>query len=191
MTREDVLKQFPDATNEQISAILKINGDEKEDLKDKIPKKADYEELIRKAEEYDKLKEADLTDAEKVHKALQDAETAKVEFSKKSNQLDAEKILVAAGLTEEDYKDLIPGIVTEDTETTKAMATNLASLIGKQKEAIAKKTKEELMDETKTPGGNGGGGGEDDKTEDVKFAEEIAASFKPDNKESENVFSNY
>lgn len=190
MTREDVLKQFPDATNEQISAILKINGDEKEDLKDKIPKKADYEELIRKAEEYDKLKEADLTDAEKVQKALQDAEIAKIEFAKKSNQLDAEKILVTAGLTEEDYKDLIPGIVTEDTETTKAMATNLASLIGKQREAIAKKTKEELMDETKTPGGNGGGPG-DDKTEDVKFAEEVATAFKTDNKESENVFNNY
>lgn len=191
MTRDDVLKQFPEATEEQITAILNINGTDIESWKNKVPKKVDYEELIRKAGEYDKLKEADLTDAEKVQKALQDAEIAKIDFAKKTNRLDAEKILVAAGLTEEDYEDLLSGIVTDDAETTKTMATNLASLIGKQKEVAINKTKEELMDGTRTPGGSGGGGGEDDKTEDVKFAEEIAASFKPDNKESENVFSNY
>lgn len=189
MTREDVLKQFPDATNEQISAILKINGDEKEDLKDKIPKKADYEELVRKAEEYDKLKEADLTDAEKVQQALKDAEIAKNDFAMKSNRLDAEKILVAAGLLEEDYKDLITGIVSADAEATKTLATNLSNLLGKQKEAIEKATKEKLMDKTKTPGGAGSGKEDDEKPEDVKNAEAI--TFGTANKEAQTARDYY
>ena len=92
-------------TEEQITTILDINGNDVKALKDKIPKKADYDELVRKAAEYDILQEADLTDAEKIQKALQAAEDAKADYAKKSNRLDAEKILVAAGLTEEDYKD--------------------------------------------------------------------------------------
>jgi len=158
MTREDIKKSFPDATEEQITAILNINGNDVKAWKDKVPKKADYDELVRKAKEYDKLEEAGLTDEEKVQKALREAEDAKADFAKKTNRLDAEKILVAAGLAEEDYKDLIDGIVSDDADTTKSMATNLANLITKQKESAVQKTKEELMDGTNTPGGSGGGG---------------------------------
>lgn len=174
MKREDVLKQFPEATEEQITAILNINGTDVESWKNKVPKKADYDELLRKAGEFDKLEEENLTDAEKVKKVLADAETAKADFFKKSNQLEAEKILVAAGLTEEDYKDLLSGIVSEDAETTKTMATNFAGLISKQKESAIQKTKEELMDTTKTPGGgSGGAGGEEEEPDDVKNAKSI------------------
>ena len=56
MTREDIKNQFPDATEEQITAILNINGDDVKAWKDKVPKKADFEELTRKAAEYDKLR---------------------------------------------------------------------------------------------------------------------------------------
>lgn len=58
MTREDIKKSFPDATEEQITAILNINGNDVKAWKDKVPKKADYDELVRKAKEYDKLEEA-------------------------------------------------------------------------------------------------------------------------------------
>ena len=56
MKREDVLKQFPEATEEQITAILNINGTDVESWKNKVPKKADYDELLRKAGEFDKLR---------------------------------------------------------------------------------------------------------------------------------------
>ena len=83
MTREDIKKSFPDATEEQITAILNINGNDVKAWKDKVPKKADYDELVRKAKEYDKLEEAGLTDEEKVQKALREAEDAKADFAKK------------------------------------------------------------------------------------------------------------
>ena len=191
MTREDIKKSFPDATEEQITAILNINGNDVKAWKDKVPKKADYDELVRKAKEYDKLEEAGLTDEEKVQKALREAEDAKADFAKKTNRLDAEKILVAAGLAEEDYKDLIDGIVSDDADTTKSMATNLANLITKQKESAVQKTKEELMDGTNTPGGCGGGGGADDKTDAEKFADSLVKDKGSDAESAEDIIGNY
>lgn len=191
MTREDIKKSFPDATEEQITAILNINGNDVKAWKDKVPKKADYDELVRKAKEYDKLEEAGLTDEEKVQKALREAEDAKADFAKKTNRLDAEKILVASGLAEEDYKDLIDGIVSDDADTTKSMATNLANLITKQKESAVQKTKEELMDGTNTPGGSGGGGGADDKTDAEKFAESLVEDKGSDAESAEDIIGNY
>lgn len=176
MTREDVKKQFPDATDEQIKAILDINGTDIEGAKKNNVDPKVLKQLQEDSAAYKKLQEADLTDAEKIQKALNEAAASKADFQKKSNRLDVEKILVGAGLTEEDYKDLIDGLVSEDADASKALATNLANMLTKQKEAAVQKTKEELMDGTQTPGGNGGGEDDDKKTPDIKFAEMAASS---------------
>ena len=174
MTRDDIKKQFPDATEEQITALLNINGT---DITAAKKNNVDPKELKRLQDietEYKKLQDADLTDAEKIQKALADAATSKAEFDKKSNRLDVEKILVAAGLTEEDYKDVNDGLISEDAEKSKTLATGLAAMLTKQKETAIQKTKEELMDDTKgSGGGTGGAGGEDNKTDDVKNVESI------------------
>lgn len=191
MTREDVKKQFPDATEEQITALLNINGT---DLTEAKKNNLDPKELKRLQgieTEYKKLEEADLTDAEKIGIALKDAADAKLEYSKKSNRLDVEKILVGAGLTEEDYKDLIDGIVSDDAEKSKTLATSLTTMLTKQKESAVQKTKEELMDGTNTPGSDGAGTGGTEKTEDVKFAEEISKTFVNSTADSKSAFEAY
>lgn len=192
MTREQVKEQFPDATEEQITAILNINGTEVSTAKKGAIDQKEAKRLQDIEKEYVKLQEAGLTDAEKAAKALADAEAAKVDYAKKSNRLDAEKILVAAGMTEEDYKDLIDGIVSDNADITKALATNLAAMVTKQKETAIQKTKEELMDGTHKPG-DGGDSGEpgDEKTEDVKMAEDIAKSFSNGSDASQDIFKNY
>lgn len=175
MTREQIKEQFPDATDEQITAILNINGTDITAAKKNNIDPKELKRLQGIEVEYKKLQDADLTDAEKIQKALKDAADSKKDYEKKANKLDAEKILVAAGLTEEDYKDLIDGIVSDDAEATKAMATNLSNLIKNQRDSAIKKTKEELMDGTNTPGGSGGGSGnQDEKTDDVKNVESIS-----------------
>lgn len=175
MTREQIKEQFPDATDEQITAILNINGTDITAAKKNNIDPKELKRLQGIEVEYKKLQDADLTDAEKIQKALKDAADSKKDYEKKVNKLDAEKILVAAGLTEEDYKDLIDGIVSEDSEATKTMATNFANLIKSQKDSAIKKTREELMDGTNTPGGSGGGSGNpDEKTDDVKNVESIS-----------------
>ena len=189
MTREQVKEQFPDATEEQITAILNINGAYVTQAKKNNVDPKELKRLQGIEAEYTKLQDAGLTDAEKAARALADAEAAKVEFAKKSNRLDAEKILVAAGLTEDDYKDLIDGIISDDAEKTKSMATGLATMVTKQKESAIQKTKEELMDRTPNPAGGSGGG--EEKTEDVKFAEEVAGTFSTASATSKSVFDNY
>lgn len=186
MTREDVKKQFPDATDEQIKAILDINGIDIEGAKKNNVDPKELKRLQGIETEYNKLKDADLTDAEKIQNALAEAAASKAEFAKKSNRLDVEKILVGAGLTEEDYKDLIEGLVSEDADASKALATNLANMLTKQKEAAVQKTKEELMDGTQTPG-SGGDGGDDEKS----TAEKIAQKFYSGKKENNDILSHY
>ena len=169
MTREQIREQFPEATEEQITALLNINGaDVTAAKKNNVDPKV-LKQLQDDSAAYKKLQEADLTDAEKIQKALKDAEASKLDFTKKSNKLDVEKILVAAGLTEEDYKDLIDTLVSDDAEKSKAAATAFAGLVSKQKEAAVQKTKEEMMDGTQTPGGDGGKG--DNKTAAEKLVE--------------------
>ena len=92
-------------------------------------------------------------------------------------------------MTEDDYKDLIDGIISDDAEKTKSMATGLATMVTKQKESAIQKTKEELMDRTPNPAGGSGGG--EEKTEDVKFAEEVAGTFSTASATSKSVFDNY
>lgn len=191
MTREDVKKQFPDATEEQITAILDINGADLTAAKKHNVDPKVLKQLQEDSAAYKKLQDANLTDAEKIQKALQDAEDSKNEFARKSSKLDVEKIFVAAGLTEDDYKDLIDGIVSEDAEKSKTMANGMVAMLTKQKEAAIQKTKEELMDGTGGSGGSGGEGGGDDKSEDVKFAEGIAAALTPDSKATQDAFGNY
>lgn len=192
MTRDDIKKQFPDATEEQITALLNINGTDIETEKKKNVDPKELKQLREDAAAYKKLQDANLTDAEKIQKALDDAAASKADYDKKSNRLEVEKILVAAGLTEEDYKDVIDGLVSEDADASKTLATNLANMLSKQKESVKQKTKEELMDGTSGAGGEDGfGGSGEEKTEDVKFAENIAASLAPDNKSAQDVFGNY
>lgn len=187
MTREQIKEQFPDATDEQITAILNINGTDITAAKKNNIDPKELKRLQGIEVEYKKLQDADLTDAEKIQKALKDAEASKMDYEKKSNKLDAEKILVAAGLTEEDYKDLIDGIVSDDAEATKTMATNFATLIKNQKESAVQKAKEELMDNTNTPGGSGGEGGEEKTT-----AEKLVNKFLGEKKENkDDILSHY
>ena len=191
MTREDVKKQFPDATEEQITAILDINGADLTAAKKNNVDPKILKQLQEDSAAYKKLQDANLTDAEKIQKALRDAEDSKNEFARKSSKLDVEKIFVAAGLTEEDYKDLIDGIVSEDAEKSKTMANSMVVMLTKQKEAAIQKTKEELMDGTGGSGGTGGTGGENKKTEAEKFAETFGKEAGDAAKASESIIGSY
>lgn len=187
MTREQAKKNLigfgiEEPTEEQISNYLnQVNGEtqkEKEKTKTYKEKAEKYDQTQKELEE-EKLK--NMTAEEKLAEAEKTANEKAIEFAKKTNRLDAEKILVEAGLAEDDYKDLIDGIISDDAETTKTMATSLASMVSKQKEAAVQKTKEELMDGTKTAGGwDGTADDEDAKTSAEKFAEKMTDNGEED-----------
>lgn len=180
-------------TEEQITNYLNsVNGEVQKEKAKADANKAELERLKKVEEELEAEKSKNLTAEEKLQAELKKAELSQKEFAQKTNQLAVEKIFVAAGLSEEDYKDFIADIVSDNAELSSKLANSLVSTITKQKDTAIQKTKEELLD--KTPGPGKTGSGDDDgagKTEDVKFAEEISKTFVNSTADSKLAFEAY
>lgn len=115
-------------------------------------------DITVKDAELDKIKTAQLSDEERTKKALEDAEKLRKEATVDRNKIHAEKILSKSGMTDEDIEDIIDGIVSEDLEETKKMATKIANVMTKQIEVTEKKVKDKLLEDTPKPSdGNTGG----------------------------------
>lgn len=108
-------------------------------------------ELAKLKKDYNLIKNSTLTNEELTKKALEDAEQAKIQFSKKLSELKAKEIFVGAGLSESDYTPLLSAVVNDDEEVTKTLATNLVNLINSQKEATKKSVETELLKKTPVP----------------------------------------
>jgi hypothetical protein len=93
-------------------------------------------ELSAANKELKQLKEAGLTDEDKANAAIQEAESTKKQYATALNKLSVEKLFVSEGLQEDDYKDLIDNIISEDSEKTKMLANEIISIIKKQKESL-------------------------------------------------------
>lgn len=103
------------------------------------------------AEELETLKTNSMTQEERLAKQEQLAKQREVEFAIKTNKLEAEKTLNKAGLKEEDYKELIDGLISEDAETTAKRIEGISKLLQNQKELVTNSTKEELLKSTPRP----------------------------------------
>lgn len=131
------------------------------------------------------LKQSGMSADEKLKAALEKAEEDRKTYQKATNKLDAEKILMAAGLKSEDYAELIDGLVTEDKDETSKKATSIASLLTKQKAETEKALKAKLLKDTPLP--NGGMGGGDPKPGD--FGRELGKSAATTAKSSQDAYA--
>ena len=109
-------------------------------------------EAARYKKELSEAKAAGLTDAEKLKKLQEEAIEAQRNFTLKSNRMDVEKVLIAAGLAEADYAPFIDTIVTESAESSKAAAEGIAKMLSAQKKAVDAAVRKELQDNTPKPG---------------------------------------
>lgn len=187
MKREELLALG--LTDEQVDKVMEQNG---KDINNAKKNNVDPKELKRLQDidaEYQKLQDANLTDAEKIKKALEDAESVKKEFATKTNRLEVEKILVKAGLAEEDYKDLIEGIVTDDAERSTSLANGLATMLQGQIAKAKQKAEEDLLDKTPTP--NPGGDQNDTKRDSERIAESLAKAASGNGNDTKTVIGNY
>ena len=75
---------------------------------------------------------------------------------RKLSKSTAINVFTSAGLQEEDYKDFIEDIVNLDEEKTKTLAERICTTIVKQKNDVANKIKEDIVNgTTPPPAGNG------------------------------------
>lgn len=121
-------------------------------------KKVEELELIKnQSKEFQtKLEQVELekmSEQEKLQHELEKASKVKEEYLLRTNRLTAEKMFVGAGLQEEDYKDLIDGLVHSDEEITKKVVGGVVGMLTKERDNAISKTKEELLNSTPNPSG--------------------------------------
>jgi len=191
MTREDIKKQFPDATEEQITALLNLHGTELQTAKNKLTTdQAEVERLKEVETQFINLTAQNQTAEQKYQAALDAAELAKKDFVKKTNRLEVEKALVTAGLSEEDYKDIIDGMVSEDAVTSLKLATGFTKILQSKKEAQEKAFKEDALKNMPPPAG-GAPGTPQPKTDGEKLVESLATEKAETNKTAQSTLNYY
>lgn len=182
MTREDVLKLFPDATDEQITNLLNQNNSEVAREKNKANQ---YKEKANKADELqsklDDLEAGNLTELEKANKALETANNQIAEMQKKNAIRDLrEKAMTDFKITSEQAKTVVKDDGSFDTET-------LGQIISEKENASATAKEQELAGKATNPGGGSANGGNEEKTSAEKIASKLFGGEKKEN----NILSHY
>lgn len=185
MKREDVLKLFPDATDEQITNLLNQSNKEVLNEKNKI---AQYKEKADKADELqakiDELESNGLSETEKANKALEIA-NARIAELEKAQTLASHRTAAAEKfkVTAEQAAQIVKDDGTFDYDV-------LGQIITEKETAAAKAKEDEIAAGSQNPGGGTGGNG-NKETDAEKMAKEIGSAFSDANKTAESVLKNY
>lgn len=184
MKREDVLKLFPEATDEQITNLLNQSNKEVLNEKNKI---AQYKEQAEKAaelkEKLDKLESDGLTEVEKANKALETA-NARIAELEKAQTLATQRSTAAVKfkVTAEQAAQIVKDDGSFDYDV-------LGQIISDKETAAAKAKEEEIANNSPNPNGSNGGG--ETQTEFEKIAKGIGSRWSDANKTAESVLKDY
>lgn len=156
MTREDVLKLFPEATDEQITNLLNQNNSEVATEKNKAKQ---YKAKADKADELqtqlDDLQAGNLTELEKANKALETANQQIAELQKNNAIRDLrEKAMTDFKVTAEQAKAIIKEDGSFDT-------AELGKIMSEKETAAAQAKEQEIAKHQDIPGGGSNKGGTD------------------------------
>ncbi len=183
MTREDVLKLFPEATDEQITNLLNQNNSEVAREKTKAGQykaKADSADELQK--KLDELEAGNLSEIEKANKALETANARIAELEK--TQAIADQRSNAASkfnISAEQASQVIKDDGSFDYEV-------LGKIISDKETAAAQAKEQEIANGTTNPGGGSTGGGGKEKTADVENAEKISFGSNSASEEAKNHY---
>lgn len=164
MTRDDARKILGDgATEEQVTSLLNSIHNEVAE-KDKQIKtlsetilndKGEIDRLKASDDELQKIKQAQMTEQEKLVAQQKDLEKQMQNYKKLANSVKAKSVLVGAGISEENANNLVSKFVKEDEQATLDLANAFVSEFNSIKELTEKKVKDDLASIDVTPkGGN-------------------------------------
>lgn len=179
MTRADVIKLFPDATEEQISNLLNAHHKEVdvEREKTKATSKDSADKVAELQAQLDELQNKDTPEIEKIQKQL-DKMTADYEKAQKTiKDMELKTNLVGQGVSSDDADKLI-----EQMSAEKFDASVIGTIITN---AISAHDKERMQ---KTPDPVGGKGAIDTRSDAEKIAE---AMYSGSSEQAQSVISNY
>lgn len=202
MTREDVKKIFPDATDEQITSFLNQSNSDvaKEKAKaQKAKEQADKAEALEK--ELEELKKQNMTEAEKAElerqkekaaneKRISDLESALATSQKEALTGKITSIFANAGMKGDAYAGAIKAFSNMNAEDAlKEAQTFVDGISVENKNALdtAKAAWEkEALEKTPNPGGGKSGGEPEKKSEASEYAKAYSAKMCPENKPADD-----
>ncbi len=183
MTREDVLKLFPEATDEQITNLLNQNNSEVAKEKNKVSQykaKADTADSLQK--QLDDLQAGNLTELEKANKALETANQQIADLQKNNAIRDQrEAAMTNFKITAEQAKTVVKDDGSLDY-------TELGKIMSEKETAAAQAKEQEIAKNQDIPGGGSAGGSGKEKTADVENAEQITFGNPAANAEAKNYY---
>lgn len=182
MTRDDVLKLFPDATDDQITNLLNQNNSEVATEKNKAKQykaKADTADSLQK--QLDEIQAGNLTELEKANKAL-DTANQQIADLQKSNAIrdQREAAMTNFKITAEQAKTVVKDDGSLDY-------TELGKIMSEKETAAAQAKEQEIAKYQAVPGGGSNKDGADNKTNAEKIAESLISNAPKNN----DVLSHY
>lgn len=202
MTREDVKKIFPDATDEQITSFLNQSNSDVAKEKAKNQKlKEDAEKAKALETELEKLKRQNMTDAEKAElerqkeKATNEKRISDLESALKATQKDAltgkiTSIFASAGMKGDAYAGAIKAFSNMDAEDALKEAQTFVDGISEVNKSTLDTAKaaweKEALENTPNPGGGKSGGEPEKKSEASEYAKAYSAKMCPENKPADD-----
>lgn len=202
MTREDVKKIFPDATDEQITSFLNQSNSDvaKEKAKaQKVKEQAEKADALEK--ELEELKQQNMTDAEKAElerqkeKAANEKRISDLESALATSQREAltgkiTSIFASAGMKGDAYAGAIKAFSNMDAEDALKEAQNFVDGISEEKKSTLDTAKaaweKESLENTPNPGGGKSGGEPEKKSEASEYAKAYSAKMCPENKPADD-----
>lgn len=202
MTREDVKKIFPDATDEQITSFLNQSNSDvaKEKAKaQKVKEQAEKADALEK--ELEELKQQNMTDAEKAElerqkeKAANEKRISDLESALATSQREAltgkiTSIFASAGMKGDAYAGAIKAFSNMDAEDALKEAQNFVDEISEINKSTLDTAKaaweKEALENTPNPGGGKSGGEPEKKSEASEYAKAYSAKMCPENKPADD-----
>ena len=202
MTREDVKKIFPDATDEQITSFLNQSNSDvaKEKAKaQKVKEQAEKADALEK--ELEELKQQNMTDAEKAElerqkeKATNEKRISDLESALKAAQKDAltgkiTSIFANAGMKGDAYAGAIKAFSNMDAEDAlkeaQAFVDGISEVNKSTLDTAKAEWEKEALENTPNPGGGKAGGEPEKKSEASEYAKAYSAKMCPENKPADD-----
>ena len=202
MTREDVKKIFPDATDEQITSLLNQSNSDVAKEKAKNQKlKEDAEKAKALETELEELKKQNMSEAERTElehqkeKATNEKRISDLESALKAAQKDAltgkiTSIFASAGMKGDAYAGAIKAFSNMDAEDALKEAQNFVDEISEINKSTLDTAKaaweKEALEKTPNPGGGKSGGEPEKKSEASEYAKAYSAKMYPENKPADD-----
>lgn len=202
MTREDVKKIFPDATDEQITSFLNQSNSDVAKEKAKNQKlKEDAEKVKALETELEELKKQNMSEAERTElerqkeKATNEKRISDLESALKAAQKDAltgkiTSIFASAGMKGDAYAGAIKAFSNMDAEDALKEAQTFVNGISEVNKSTLDTAKaaweKEALEKTPNPGGGKSGGKPEKKSEASEYAKAYSAKMCPENKPADD-----